>query len=66
MSERIGNSKYMPPDEACNLTKKYKAEQNNWKHYQVLNMSMSDAAHIFVLVVLIGLGAVTYYVFRKG
>ena len=56
----------MPPDEACDLTKKYKAEQNNWKHYQVLNMSMSDAAHIFVLVVLIGLGAVTYYVFRKG
>jgi hypothetical protein len=29
-------------------------------------MSTSDIAHILVLVVLIGLGAVTYFVFRKG
>jgi len=28
-------------------------------------MSMSDAVHIFVLVVLIVFGVATYYVFRK-
>ena len=28
-------------------------------------MSMSDVAHILVLVVLIVLGVATYYVFRK-
>jgi hypothetical protein len=29
-------------------------------------MTLSDAAHVFFIVVLLIIGAVTFYIFRKG
>jgi hypothetical protein len=67
MPDRFDNRNYTTSDEAGVLIKNIKQySKERWKALPSLDMSRSEVAHIFVLVVLILLGIATYYVFRMG
>ena len=67
MPDRFNNHNCRRSDEAGNLIKKIKQySKERWKALPSLDMSRSEVAHIFVLVVFILLGIATYYVFQMG